>query len=74
VWVSKSDDFFVDLLYGMALSLGYSMDKTDVRSTSYFPEAYGAAEFSQAQIREGLKEVLEGKRAIAIEPRNPGHT
>jgi hypothetical protein len=49
IWVSKGSDLFVELLFEMALCLGYSLDKTDIRSTSYFPTALGRIEADQAR-------------------------
>lgn len=66
VWLARGNDLFFDLLYEMARSLGYSMDKTDIRSTGYSPMAYGKLNLDQQQLRQYLLEVLEGKRAIPI--------
>lgn len=66
VWLSRSDDLFVDLLFSMASSLGYQMNKTDIRSTSYFPTAHRKIENEQVQIRAGLLELLDGSRALRI--------
>jgi hypothetical protein len=69
VWMSKSSDLFVELLFEMGKCLSYSLDKTDIRSTSYSPNAHGQFEADQANIRRGLLEVLDGTRAINIQER-----
>jgi Family of unknown function (DUF6680) len=72
LWASRRDDLFVDLLYSMAQSLGYSMDKTDLRSTSYFPIAHGRTEDEYARIRAALLELLDAKRPLLVkEDQNP---
>ena len=62
VWGSRREDFFVDLLYAMAVSLGYDYDKTHIRRTSYYPKGFGDTEQDQLSIRRAIRELLEGKR------------
>jgi uncharacterized protein DUF6680 len=71
VWMTKGLDLLVELLFEMGKCLGYSLDKTDIRSTSYSPNAHGQFEDEQANIRRGLLGVLNGTRAIIIQPRTP---
>ena len=66
VWASRRDDLFVELLYTMAQDLGYIMGKTDIRSTSYFPNAHGKVEDDNTQIRTGLLELLAERRALRV--------
>jgi hypothetical protein len=66
VWLSRGDDLFVELLFAMAQSLGYSMDKTEIRSTSYSPTAHGRYEEEQGRLRTGMLELLEGKRSLQV--------
>jgi hypothetical protein len=66
IWVSRGDDLLVDLLFAMACSLGYQMNKTDIRSTSYFPTGHGRIESENGRIRTGLLELLDGARALRI--------
>ena len=71
VWLSRGDDLFVGLLFAMAKSLGYSMDKTEIRSTSYFPTAHGRFEDEQGRLRTGMLDLLEGKRSLLVKPGPP---
>jgi hypothetical protein len=64
VWAPRGDDLFFDLLFAMAQSLGYNMDKTDIRSTSYFPTGHSRLEDENARVRTYIRELLEGKRAL----------
>lgn len=66
LWIIRGDDLFIELLHAMAQTLGYEMDKTDLRSTSYFPIGHGRAETDQAEIRLGLLEVLRGRRRLHV--------
>ncbi|MCL4837056.1 MAG: hypothetical protein KJ058_03700 [Thermoanaerobaculia bacterium] len=71
VWSSRGDDLFIDLLFVMARCLGYGHERSDIKSTSYFPMAHGKLEDENARIRLGLVELLEGKRSIPIAPPAP---
>lgn len=66
VWLSRGDDLFFDLLFTMAVSLGYEMNRTDIRSTSYFPTGHGKVETENVRIRSGLLELLDGTRVLRI--------
>jgi hypothetical protein len=73
VWLSRGNDLFFELLFEMARGLGFTIDKTDLRSTSYLPTAHGRVEDELARIRTGLLEVLDGQRAIPIRAPNSDH-
>lgn len=68
VWAQKKGDLFVDLMYAMARDLGYDFDKTDLKTTSYFPKGHGEAEDDQLAIRRGLGQILAGKWALPVLP------
>jgi hypothetical protein len=50
----------------MALVLDYDFDKTHIKNSSYSPEAHGNIDNQQAKIREGLIDILEGKRFVPM--------
>ena len=62
----KREDLFVQLLYDMALALGFDFDKTHIRTHIYSHVGHGEAEFDQLVIRRGVAQVLLGKRSIPI--------
>lgn len=66
VWVQKKDDLFIDLLFQMAVHLGYSFDRTRIKNSSYSPIAYGNAQKDQLAIREGLAALLRGERDLPV--------
>ena len=66
VWATRGDDLFVDLLYAIAIALGYEFDKTHLRRAAYYPRGHGEADWDAQNIRRGFREVLEGKRWIPI--------
>ncbi|GLX79662.1 hypothetical protein tinsulaeT_30020 [Thalassotalea insulae] len=69
-WGTKRIELFVDLLHKMALVLGYDFDKTHIKNSSYSPMAHGNIDNQQAKIREGIIEILEGKRFVPMKITN----
>jgi len=69
-WVTKRLDLLVDLLHKMSIVLDYSFDKTHIKNSSYSPMVHGNIENQQDAIRQGLLEVLEGKKTVQMEITN----
>ena len=65
-WASKRVDLLVELLHKMAIVLDYDFDKTHIKNSSYSPRAHVDTEARDMALREGLLEVLAGKRPIPI--------
>jgi hypothetical protein len=65
-WSAKQVELLVELLYKMALVLDYDFDKTHIKNSSYSPFAHGNMENQQAKIREGIIDILEGKRVVPM--------
>ncbi|MCD9528132.1 DUF6680 family protein [Photobacterium carnosum] len=65
-WGTKRIELLVELLYKMALVLDYDFDKTHIKNSSYSPVVHGNIDMQQAKIREGLIDILEGKRQIPM--------
>lgn len=65
-WTDKSFELFTSLLYAMAQSLGYDFDEVQLKRGCYNPVRHGRIESEQTRIREGLVEVLDGKRSIPM--------
>jgi hypothetical protein len=67
VFFAKRDELFTDLLYEMALALGYEdFDKTYIKNQSYMPQWFGDIEFEQTLIRKGIAEIIAGKRDLPM--------
>lgn len=66
VWDSKRTDLLVELLLEMARCLGYKFSKSQIAKEIYAPEGHGRIEFEQDSIRQGMVEVLAGKKAFPI--------
>jgi hypothetical protein len=65
-WNVRRVDLLVELLHKMATVLDYSFDKTTIKNSSYYPRGFGAMEEEQGAIRRGVKELLDGGRALPL--------
>jgi len=65
-WSPRKEDLYCELLYKMALCLGYDFDKVHIRNQSYSPIAYSNLEEEQRAIRQCVMAVLNGERSIPI--------
>jgi len=69
-WGAKRIELLVELLYKMALVLDYDFDKTHIKNSAYSPVVHGNIDTQQAKIREGIIDILEGKRNIPMHVTN----
>lgn len=69
-WDVRRVDLLVELLYHMGHSLSYDFDKTQIRNGTYSPVAHGRIEEQHAAIRQGIVELMEGKRALPMFVKN----
>lgn len=65
-WGTRRVDLLVELLHKMASILDYEFDKTTIKNSSYYPRGYGELDNDQASIRRGVKELIDGQRAIPM--------
>jgi len=66
-WVKRGDELFTDLLYEMAISIGFHFDKIQLKRGVYFPRAHDQQELAQLIIRDNLVKILTGKKALPME-------
>lgn len=65
-WNVKRVDLLVELLHKMAKVLDFDFDKTHIKNSSYSPVAHGKLEDEQSAVRQGVIEILEGKRVLPM--------
>lgn len=65
-WGIKRVELLVELLYAMAIYLGFDLDKTHIKNQSYFPDGYGQIENDNAANRQALREVLTGQKSLSM--------
>jgi hypothetical protein len=66
-WLAKTDELFVDLLFNMAVCLGYDFDKVHIRNQSYAPRAHGDEENDQRALRKAALALLQGQTALPVQ-------
>lgn len=69
-WSTKRIELLVELLHKMAQVLDYDFDKTHIKNSSYSPMVHSEIEEQQKAQREGLIEILEGKRVLSMQITN----
>ena len=62
----KRVGLLVELLHKMAQVLDYDFDKTHIKNSSYSPVAHRKIEDEQSAMRQGVIEILEGKRVLPM--------
>ena len=65
-WGVKRIDLLLELLYKMAQVLDYDFDKTHIKNSFYSPREHTDIEDTQKILRQGLKELMEGRRSVPI--------
>ncbi|MGK2952471.1 MAG: DUF6680 family protein [Thiobacillus sp.] len=65
-WGVRRIDLLVELLHKMARVLDYDFDKTHIKNSSYSPRVHSETEDQQTALRQGLIDVLDGKRPVPM--------
>jgi hypothetical protein len=65
-WSARRDDLFTDLLYEMAVRLGYQFDKVVLRKGVYAPQAFSDQEIEERAIRKGVAQLLYGHSSLPV--------
>lgn len=62
------DDKFVELVYEIAVELGFKHDKKELQDLAYSPVGWANDELTLAKLRHLMIELLENKRGLAVTP------
>lgn len=65
-WSTRKDELLIDFLHEMSLALGYSYDKSQIKSGAYYPSGYQESDFDHYETRKLWLEVLKGKRPLPM--------
>jgi hypothetical protein len=65
-WEQRRQDLLVDLLYEMNLAIGYSFDKSSIKTGAYAPQAYINFENENTETRQLWLEILRGTRELPM--------
>jgi hypothetical protein len=72
-WHERNGTFLTELLYHMGLVVGYDFDKVHIRRGIYLPIGHANFDIETQALRQGLIEVLEGRRTLPMDVRSlPG--
>ena len=65
-WGVRKNELLHELLYEMGMALGYSFDRSHIKSGTYYPEGYSDAEVDQIETRKLWLEILRNERPIKM--------
>jgi hypothetical protein len=66
-WAARKGDLLIDLLYEMSGVLGFSYDKSQIKSGTYYPSGWQEAELEQIEARKLWLDVLRGQRTLPMQ-------
>jgi hypothetical protein len=67
LWKVRGDELFVNLLYAMAVDVGYKFDRVQLKKGAYSPVAHGDLELEQNVLRRLAIRVLSGEQALKMD-------
>lgn len=65
-WHERCDDLFIDMMFEMSKSLGFSFDKVQLRRGVYYPKLFNQNEMTEKLMRDSLLRVLSGHQPLAM--------
>lgn len=65
-WTTRKEDLLTELLYKMAICLGYKFDRVHIKRGHYYPMGYVQIESEQMIIRKGLVDIFQNKSALPV--------
>lgn len=66
-WGQRRQDLFIELLWKLAVALGYEFSKVQLQREVYSPVAHGQIETEQEIIRKGLTAIFKGEAAFPLD-------
>lgn len=67
LWIAQGDELFVNLLFALAVDVGYRFDRVQLKKGAYSPIAHGELETEQQQVRKLAIELLSGVHPLKME-------
>jgi hypothetical protein len=65
-WAQRRDDLFIELLFAMSESLGYTFDRVQLRRAVYRPQGHNVVELRQDIIQRGLADIFSGNASFPM--------
>lgn len=66
-WSSSGNELFYNLLYAVAIDVGYNITREQLKAGGYSPMAHGYAEAEQNIIRQNAVRVLAGQQSLKFD-------
>lgn len=67
LWHVQGDELFTNLLFAIAIDVGYKFDRVQLKKGAYSPIAHGDLEFEQNAIRKLALRVLSGEFPLKMD-------
>ena len=67
LWGAKGNELFVNLLYALAVDVGYRFDRVQLKKGAYSPQAHGELENEQQQLRRLVISMLNGENPVKMD-------
>lgn len=67
LWAAKGDELFVNLLFALAVDVGFRFDRVQLKKGAYSPVAHGELELEQQQLRKLAIGLLSGQYPLKME-------
>ena len=65
-WQARGDELFVNLLHSIAVDVGFSFDRVQLKKHIYSPVAHGQLEAEQVKLRQLAIGVLSGQEPLSM--------
>lgn len=66
VWNARRVELFIELLYVMAIFLGFDFDKVHLKNQAYYPVGHGDIEDDNLINRKSLRALLTGESHLSV--------
>jgi len=67
IWNVKGEELLINLLFAMAIDVGYKFDRVQLKKGAYSPIAHGNLELEHNILRQLALQVMSGKQALKME-------
>ena len=69
-WGASGNELFYNLLFAVAVNVGYKITREQLKEGGYSPVAHGYLEIEQNLLRQNALRVLTGQQSLKIEMNN----
>jgi len=66
IWGARREELFVNLLYAIAIDVGYRFDRVQLKRSAYSPQGHGELEEELTGIRKAALKILSGEAPLPM--------